>query len=107
MRTDSLLLSLGILPNKAAFGYIKAALKINTECSLMNQVYDSVAKLYSTTSHIVYDAIRRAISFADSCGKLKNIDGYFGVKVYDENHPMTNSEFLSLLKIIPDEKLIA
>ncbi len=105
MEIDNLLLNLGILPNKSAFWYIKFALKSDIGLGAMNDIYKSIAENFSTTPDIVYDSIRRAISFADSCGKLKNIDEYFGVKVYDENHPMTNSEFLSLLKIIPREKL--
>ena len=98
MNIDSFLLDIGIFPNKAAFKYIKVAMQCDSDSAAMCEVYKYVADSCSTTTNIVYDSIRRAIMFANTCGKLKNINNYFDVEIYSEEKGLTTSEFLSLLK---------
>ena len=96
---DNLLMNIGIYPNKNGYRYIKTYVDMETDASYMD-LYDMVAKKCNTTSKTVYGSIRRAILSADAVGKLKNIDNYFDASIYDENHVLTNSEFLSLLGLL-------
>ena len=96
MNIDSFLLDIGIFPNKAAFKYIKVAMQCDS--AAMCEVYKYVADSCSTTTNTVYDSICRAIVFANTCGKLKNINNYFDVEIYSEEKGLTTCEFLSLLK---------
>lgn len=96
---DNLLMNIGIYPNKNGYRYIKVYIDLELD-SLFMDVYGIIAKKCNTTAKTVYGSIRRALLSADACGKLKNIDNYFEVPVYDEKHVLTNSEFLSLLKLL-------
>ena len=96
---DNILINLGIMPNKTGFNYIKQYLLADNEISIMES-FKEIAKNNNTTTSTVYGAVRRTLNAAEASDKLKNIDLYFNVKIYDKNHPMTNSEFLSLLKLL-------
>ena len=111
MNIETVLMNLGIYPNKKAYYYIKSYVETDKEKysvnSSMNEIYADIAKKHGTTSKVVYDSIRRAIVFSDSCHKMKNLDNYFGAKIYDEHHLLTNSEFLAILKLLINQNNIA
>lgn len=99
MNLNSVLLNLGFLPDKASFLYIKTY--VNSEDGRsFKTLLNEIAKKFNTTFGNVYDSIRRAIILADNYGKLKNIDSYFGVPVYNENYLLSVSKFLSLIKLL-------
>lgn len=102
MNIENILMDLGIYPNKKAYYYIKSYVETEDKLSDGNSktAYELIAKKHDTTSKVVYDSIRRAIIFSDSCQKMKNIDNYFEVNIYDEHHLLTNSEFLAILKLL-------
>ena len=103
-KTDAVLMDLGIYPNKNAFQYIKTYIDMQND--LPNRdlplaaVYEKIAEKYNVTPKIIHDSIKRALKFANVNGKLKNIDNYFGINLYNEKQPLTNSEFLSFMKIL-------
>ena len=99
MNIDSVLLNLGFLPNKASFLYIKAFVEFSDDYSF-NYAMHKIADNFNTGFNNVYDSIRRSIILADNCGKLKNIDNYFDIPIYDANYLLSVSKFLSILKLL-------
>lgn len=106
MNIETILMNLGIYPNKKAYYFIKSYVESDGNCmtngSSMTKSYEAIAKKHGTTPKVVYDSIRRAIVFSDASQKMKNLDNYFMVKIYDEHRLLTNSEFLAILKLLAD-----
>ena len=65
--------------------------------AITKSLYPSIADKFNTSSSKVERAIRHAIEVAWNRGKIENINGVFGVKVYTSAEKPTNGEFIALL----------
>ena len=70
---------------------------------ITKSLYPDIASIYNSTSSRVERAIRHAIEVAWNRGKIENINGLFGIKVYNTNEKPTNGEFIAL---VADKMLI-
>lgn len=101
-RISNIFVSVGIPAHIKGYQFLREGIKLAVDNpSIINAItkslYPSIADRFQTTSSKVERAIRHAIEVAWNRGKIENINGVFGVKVYTAAEKPTNGEFIALL----------
>lgn len=101
-RLANIFISVGIPAHIKGYQFLREAIKMAIENpeiinSITKKLYPSIAQKYNTTPSKVERAIRHAIEVAWNRGKIENINGIFGLKIYSANDKPTNGEFIALL----------
>ena len=101
-RISSIFLTVGIPAHIKGYQFLREAIKLSIKQpdiinSITKELYPAIAEKFETSPSKVERAIRHAIEVAWNRGKIENINGIFGIKVYDNNEKPTNSEFIALI----------
>lgn len=101
-RISNIFVSVGIPAHIKGYQFLREGIKLAVQNpsiinSITKSLYPSIARAFNTTSSKVERAIRHAIEVAWNRGKIENINGIFGVKVYSATEKPTNGEFIALL----------
>lgn len=101
-RISNIFVSVGIPAHIRGYQFLREGIKLAVENppiinSITKSLYPSIAERFDTTPSKVERAIRHAIEVAWNRGKIENINGVFGVKVYNSSEKPTNGEFIALL----------
>lgn len=102
IKLSNILISVGIPANTRGYYYLRSAIIMvlqhpDYSRSITKSLYPIVAKEYNTTPSRVERSIRHAIEIAWNRGKIGNINGVFGVELFDKYDKPTNSELIALL----------
>lgn len=98
----NLFISVGIPAHIKGYQFLREAIKMTIDTpdiinSITKRLYPSIAERFQTSPSKVERAIRHAIEVAWSRGKIENINGIFGIKIYSPNEKPTNGEFIALI----------
>lgn len=98
----NIFISVGIPAHIKGYQFLREAIKLAVDCpeiinNITKRLYPTIAQKYETSSSKVERAIRHAIEVAWNRGKIENINGIFGIKVYSANEKPTNGEFIALV----------
>ncbi len=101
-RISNIFVSVGIPAHIKGYQFLREGIKLAVENppiinAITKSLYPSIADKFNTSSSKVERAIRHAIEVAWNRGKIENINGVFGVKVYTSAEKPTNGEFIALL----------
>lgn len=101
-RIANIFITVGIPAHIKGYQFLREAIKMAIETpnivnSITKQLYPSIATRFDTSASKVERAIRHAIEVAWNRGKIENINGIFGIKIYTSNDKPTNGEFIALL----------
>ena len=101
-RISNIFVTVGIPAHIKGYQFLREGIKLAVDNppiinAITKSLYPSIAKKFGTTSSKVERAIRHAIEVAWNRGKIENINGVFGVKVYNSSEKPTNGEFIALL----------
>ena len=101
-KLSNIFISVGIPAHIKGYTFLREAIKLTIDSpeiinSITKKLYPAIAERYFTSPSKVERAIRHAIEVAWSRGKIENINGIFGIKVYDANDKPTNGEFIALV----------
>lgn len=104
----NIFMSVGIPAHIKGYQYLREAVRLAVnKPDMMNAItkklYPEIARKFLTSPSKVERAIRHAIEVAWNKGKIENINGLFGIKVYTSNDKPTNGELIAL---IADKMLI-
>lgn len=101
-KITNILLNIGIPACIKGYQFIKEGIRLAIETpSIVNnvttQLYPKIAERFEANASSVERAIRHALEVAWNRGKIENLNGTFGVKVYNANEKPTNGEFIALV----------
>ncbi len=101
-KITNIFLTIGIPAHIKGFTYLREAIRVvykqpDIINSITKQLYPTVAEIFNTSPSKVERAIRHAIEVAWTRGKIENINGIFGFKIYSRNDKPTNGEFIALI----------
>jgi len=101
-KITNIFLTIGIPAHIKGFTYLREAIRVvyaqpEIINSITKQLYPKVADIFSTSPSKVERAIRHAIEVAWTRGKIENLNGIFGFKIYSRNDKPTNGEFIALI----------
>ena len=107
-KISNIFITVGIPAHIKGYQFLREAIKMAIDTpeiinSITKQLYPAIAVRFSTSASKVERAIRHAIEVAWNRGKIENINGLFGIKVYNTNEKPTNGEFIAL---VADKMLI-
>lgn len=107
-KISNIFITVGIPAHIKGYQFLREAIKMAIDTpeiinSITKQLYPAIAERFSTSASKVERAIRHAIEVAWNRGKIENINGLFGIKVYNTNEKPTNGEFIAL---VADKMLI-
>lgn len=101
-KITSVFLVAGIPAHIKGYHYLREGIRmVYYNPTLINRItkelYPGIAKRFGTSASKVERAIRHAIEVAWTRGKIENLNGIFGYKVYGKNDKPTNGEFIALV----------
>ena len=101
-RIANIFITVGIPAHIKGYQFLREAIKIVMEQpeiinSITKKLYPSIAQRFDTTASKVERSIRHAIEVAWNKGKIENINGLFGLKIYANSEKPTNGEFIVLV----------
>jgi two-component system response regulator (stage 0 sporulation protein A) len=101
-RLANIFISVGIPAHIKGYQFLREAIKLAVKTpeiinGITKRLYPAIAENFSTSPSKVERAIRHAIEVAWTRGKIENINGLFGMRVYGNNDKPTNGEFIALL----------
>lgn len=101
-RLSNIFIRAGIPPHIKGYQFLREAVKLSVNSpdminNITKKLYPTVAEKFSTSSSKVERAIRHAIEVAWNRGKIENINGIFGVKIYNKGEKPTNGELIALI----------
>ena len=101
-RLSNIFIRAGIPPHIKGYQFLREAVKLSVDRpeminNITKKLYPSVATQFSTTASKVERAIRHAIEVAWNRGKIENINGIFGIKIYNKGEKPTNGELIALI----------
>lgn len=101
-KLSNIFIRAGIPPHIKGYQFLREAVKLSVNSpdminNITKKLYPSVAEKYCTSSSKVERAIRHAIEVAWNRGKIENINGIFGVKIYNKGEKPTNGELIALI----------
>ena len=85
---------IGIPAHIKGYQYLRDSIMLSVKD---NDVINSIAKRYQTTSSRVERAIRHAIEVAWNRGNTETLNGLFGYTISNGKGKPTNSEFIALI----------
>lgn len=101
-RLSNIFIRAGIPPHIKGYQFLREAVKLSVDRpeminNITKKLYPSVASQFDTTASKVERAIRHAIEVAWNRGKIENINGIFGIKIYNKGEKPTNGELIALI----------
>lgn len=101
-RLQKILITVGIPSHIKGSKFLRDAVKASIDKpeminNITKMLYPAIAEKNNTTPSKVERAIRHAIEVSWNRGKIENINGIFGIKVFSRGEKPTNGELIALI----------
>lgn len=98
MKLSSLLLTVGVLPSKAGFRYLKEGIMNYRRCNgVMNVVCNVIGKKYGVSKESVERDMRTALEAAVQRGWLVRFNDMIHIEVYREGERVRTKDFIATM----------
>ena len=103
-RVSTILLSVGVMPSRSGFRYLKQAILIYNKSNdrSMMAIRNEVATMFGISAGAVERDMRSALDMAAMRNWLVKLNDIFGIEVIDANTRVTCKEFIALVSELLD-----